>query len=163
MWCRVKGGTVKCCLPPVPDMTDDLPACYAITLPAWQPKARHLFMGNVNKYTHACLHKYIPLQNYIQSILVSPVAPQFKYRLLWNVSVCPSPAVCGGSHNPFQVAWLAGWGKWERLIMYSDALWGWQHVPAVPGHPTGEQSGLWLRPRRRQNVRAPFLSTLLSP
>lgn len=55
---------------------------------------------------------------------------------------------------------LTGWGEWERLIVYSEALQGWQHVPSVPGHLTGEQSCPRLRPHRRRNVRAFFIKIL---
>lgn len=57
------------------------------------------------------------VQEHMQYTLLSTLS-----RLNLNIgysekNVCLTQVVCGGSHKAFQVAWLAGWGEWERLVV----------------------------------------------
>lgn len=85
----MKVGTVKCCLPRVPAMTDDLLPCYSISLPVRNQQidtstremstSEHM-QQSANKNTPP-VYPRLYMHTYMHPILVSHVDPQFKYTL----------------------------------------------------------------------------------
>lgn len=108
--CRIKwGGTDKCSLL-VPDLTGDLSACYAITVPACKSRHWHFLRGEC-KQLHICAHPRMEFKTHsvynTYHETVSSRAESVQLRLFAVTLLSPSLTVPG----------LAGWGEWERLIV----------------------------------------------
>lgn len=108
--CRIKwGGTDKCSLL-VPDLTGDLSACYAITVPACKSRHWHFLRGEC-KQLHICAHPRMEFKTHsvcnTYHETVSSRAGSVQLRLFVVTLLSPSLTVPG----------LAGWGEWERLIV----------------------------------------------